>query len=100
MQLSGEYFSFEELCYATEMSSQTVIDIIDHGIVEPVGSDPDSWRFSMQMVSISKKAYRLHRDLEIDWSGIALAISLLEELDQLRDENRHLRKRLERFLGD
>ena len=100
MELNGQYFSFEELCYATAMSSQTVKEIINHGIIEPVGSDPDNWRFSMQMVSISKKAYRLHRDLEIDWSGIALAISLLEELEQLRDENRHLRKRLERFLSD
>jgi MerR HTH family regulatory protein len=40
------------------------------------------------MISLTQKAVRLHRDLDIEWSGIALAIGLIEELEQLRDENK------------
>ena len=91
-------FTFEQLCATTSLSSQTVIEIIDHGIVDPEGSDLESWRFDAEMISIAEKASRLHRDLEIDWSGIALALSLLDEVAQLRRENQHLRARLNRFL--
>ncbi|MDB4426779.1 chaperone modulatory protein CbpM [Porticoccaceae bacterium] len=98
MDLSAQYFSLEEICYATQNPSQTIIEIVNQGIVEPEGAGPETWLFNTQMISVTKRACRLHRDLEIDWSGIALAISLIEELDQLRDENQRLRKRLERFL--
>jgi len=100
MDLNAQYFSFEELCNATQTPSQTIIEIINYGIVEPEGSGPETWLFNTQMISVTKKACRLHRDLEIDWSGIALAISLLEEIDQLRDENQRLRNRLKRFFDE
>jgi chaperone modulatory protein CbpM len=98
MDLNAQYLSLEEICFATQNPSQTIIEIVNQGIVEPEGSGPETWVFNTQMISVTKRACRLHRDLEIDWSGIALAISLIEELDQLRDENQRLRKRLERFL--
>jgi chaperone modulatory protein CbpM len=47
------------------------------------------------MLTVTKKACRLHNDLDIDWAGIALAISLLDELEQLRQENRELHRRLQ-----
>ena len=98
IDLNAQYLSLEEICFATQNPSQTIIEIVNQGIVEPEGSGPETWVFNTQMISVTKRACRLHRDLEIDWSGIALAISLIEELDQLRDENQRLRKRLERFL--
>ena len=99
MDHNAQYLSLEEICFATQNPSQTIIEIVNQGIVEPEGSGPETWVFNTQMISVTKRACRLHRDLEIDWSGIALAISLIEELDQLRDENQRLRKRLERFLN-
>ena len=98
--MKSSYFSFQELCNITALPSQTIIEIVDQGIVQPEGSDPQTWMFNSQMVSVTKKACRLHDDLEIDWSGIALAISLLEELEELRYENRQLKARLDRFVVD
>jgi len=98
MDPNAQYLTLDEICYATQSPSQTIIEIVNQGIVEPEGSGPETWVFNTQMISVTKRACRLHRDLEIDWSGIALAISLIEELDQLRDENQRLRQRLERFL--
>ena len=97
--METQYFSFQELCNVTALPSQTLIAIVDHGIIDPEGSDPETWLFSTQMISVTKKACRLHDDLEIDWSGIALAISLLEELEQMRHENQQLRAQLNRFIA-
>ncbi len=94
------YFSFAEVCDASELSSSVVIEVVEHGIVEPQGADPDSWAFDAQMIALVKKAYRLHSDLGIDWAGIALAMHLLEELESLRTENQTLKSRLGRFVPD
>jgi chaperone modulatory protein CbpM len=91
------YFSFEELCDVTELTSHIVIEVVEHGIVEPRGNDPASWVFDIEMITVTKKAVRLHRDLGIDWTGIALAINLLDEVELLRLENEELKRRLERF---
>jgi len=98
--LETHYFSFEELCDVTELSSHIIIEVVEHGIVEPEGNDPETWSFDMQMVTVTKKACRLHNDLGIDWSGIALAISLLDEVEQLRSENEKLANRLKRFVPE
>lgn len=88
----------EELCEVTELPSNIVIEIVEQGIVEPAGDSPQDWVFNTQMISVTKKAVRLHRDLDIDWPGIALAISLIDEIEMLREENRDLLQRLRRFV--
>ncbi|MFT6010982.1 MAG: chaperone modulatory protein CbpM [Candidatus Azotimanducaceae bacterium] len=98
--LETRYFSFEELCDVTELSSHVIVEVVEHGIIEPEGSDPNTWSFDTQMITVTKKACRLHHDLGIDWSGIALAISLLDEVEQLRLENEKLKRRLQRFTLD
>lgn len=96
--LEPRYYSFEELCDVTELSSHVIIEIVEHGIVEPEGADPQHWSFNTQMITVTKKACRLHRDLGIDWQGIALAINLMDELEQLRAQNQQLQSRLNRFI--
>lgn len=64
--LTEQTISFKEICYVTELSSQTIIEIVEQGIVSPVGDLPEHWVFNANMVTITKKAYRLHRDLDID----------------------------------
>ena len=85
-----EQLDLQELCQATSISAEIVIEIVEHGIIEPVGHSPEEWFFSPQMITTTRKAVRLHRDLEINWTGIALAVSLLDELEQLRDKNKAL----------
>ena len=89
--------SLDELCQATELPTATVIEIVEQGIVEPSGGSPESWVFTTQMIVVTKKAQRLHRDLGIDWSGIALALCLIDELEQLRQKNRRLQRQLSKF---
>jgi len=93
-------FSLQDLCHCTELPTATVIELVEQGIVEPEGNSPENWLFSTHMVLVTKKAQRLHADLEIDWSGIALALRLIDEVEQLREENKRLKYQLGRFIQD
>ncbi|TBU71750.1 chaperone modulatory protein CbpM [Pseudomonas daroniae] len=89
--------SLEECCQATHLSVETLIELVEHGIVEPQGPEPRHWRFDSEALSVLRHAARLRRELELDWAAIALALDLLAEVKTLRAENQRLRRRLERF---
>ena len=52
------------------------------------------------MICTAKRALRLQRELHLDWSSIAMVLSLLEERDRLRNDNQKLQAQLQRFLQD
>lgn len=89
-----------ELSRTVGAPAETIVEIVEQGIVEPKGSEPENWQFDSYMISMTRKALRLHQDLKIEWSGIALAMNLLDELEQLREQNKRLQQRLDRFLAD
>lgn len=86
-----------ELCEEMHLSRQTLIELVEYGIVEPQGGDPDSWRFDPHWVCVTRRAVRLHRDLGIDWPGVAVIVDLIAQRERLRHENNQLRQRLQRF---
>lgn len=88
----------QEFCQVVDMPAAFVIEIVEHGILEPQGRQPDEWLFDSAALSIAKRAVKLHHELQLEWDGVALAINLLEELERVRAENRMLRQRLGRFL--
>ncbi|MCU1749138.1 chaperone modulator CbpM [Pseudomonas sp. 6D_7.1_Bac1] len=87
-----------EFCEVTDLSAAYVIEIVEHGILEPQGALPKDWRFNDYELTVAKRAAKLRRDLELEWEGVALALDLLEEVQQLRAENRMLRQRLGRLV--
>jgi chaperone modulatory protein CbpM len=89
-----------EVCEAAEIPEQQLANIVDQGIVEPHGTTPQDWKFDTEMVVMIRKAVRLHHDLEIDWTGVAVTIQLLDEVDKLRFENQQLLQRLARFMHE
>ena len=92
--------SLDEMCEATDTSFTSLLELVEHGIVDPEGDTPANWLFERQNIAIIRRAYRLHDDLNIDWPGIALAMDLLNELESLRAENHSLKRRLKRFIND
>lgn len=87
-----------EFCEAADLSDVYVIEIVEHGILEPQGAQPREWRFTDYELVLAKRAAKLRRDLELEWEGVALALDLLEEVQELRAENRMLRQRLARLV--
>ena len=88
----------QTFCQEADLPAAYVIEIVEHGIVEPSGRTPEEWLFDEQASVLARRAAKLQRDLDLEWEGVALALELLEEVQQLRSENSMLRQRLARFL--
>ncbi|MBM7061281.1 chaperone modulatory protein CbpM [Pseudomonas sp. UL073] len=93
-------FSVDEVCQLVGLQRTYLVEIVAHGIVEPHGAQPEVWRFDQGALHLLRRAARLHRELALDWPGVAVALDLMGELEQLRHENRQLRQRLGRFQDD
>jgi hypothetical protein len=46
----------EELAQITHTSIETIISLVDYGVVEPAGQTPESWEFDDVMIRVVKKA--------------------------------------------
>lgn len=90
--------TLEEVCEIADVPTEVLITIVEEGILEPTGASPKEWYFDTYMLSIAKRASRLHRDFDIEWTGIPLYLDMIEELEKLRTENKTLKQRLGRFL--
>ncbi|UZR28484.1 chaperone modulator CbpM [Methylococcus mesophilus] len=86
-------FSLLEVCDYCRIDPSDIIEMIEEGIAEPEGSSSEDWRFSARALRRVQLALRLQRDLRVNTAGAALALELLEELEQLRrhaQDTRHL----------
>lgn len=73
-----------DLCAACELSSERVLELVEEGVIEPLGDEPTQWRFRGLSIRRVRRAQRLARDLGVNDAGAALALDLLEELERLR----------------
>ena len=76
--------SLSDLCRVCTVTSERVVQLVDEGLVEPLGRDPAEWRFSGRSVRRVLVAERLSRDLRLNAAGAALVLDLLDEVQQLR----------------
>jgi len=76
--------SLGELCRASRLSAERVIELADEGIVEPIGRSPETWRFRGVSLRRIRCAQRLEEDLGVNTAGVALVLDLLDELEHLR----------------
>lgn len=77
-------FTLSELCAVCSVAEQLVVEIVAEGIVEPIGSGPQHWRFSGIAVARIQRVVRLQQEFEVNLPGAALALDLLEEIARLR----------------
>jgi chaperone modulatory protein CbpM len=75
-----------ELCQAVSAPEARVVAWVFEGVLEPVGEQPQDWRFSGPSLRRARLAERLTRDLEVNPAGVALALDLLDEIAALRAE--------------
>ena len=75
-----------ELCRACAAPAETVIALVEEGVLAPTGASPAHWRFGGLYVRRARIALRLQRDLGINLPGVALALQLLEEVETLRNQ--------------
>ena len=86
-------FTLHELCRACGVHAELVIEMVEEGVLEPRGGAPAEWRFAGSAVIRAQKALNLARDLRVNWPGAALVLDLLEEMEQLRLDQRTAKHR-------
>jgi len=80
------HITMVELAQATHTPEDLIMAWVSEGVLSPAGASPEDWRFSGNSLQRAKTAARLMHDLELNLPGVALALNLLEELDQLRSQ--------------
>ncbi|MDW8845136.1 chaperone modulator CbpM [Erwinia sp. P7711] len=86
-----------EICRSVDISPEELTEVVGLGVITPTESEPQ-WVFDYYAVHQLRRARRLQIELDLEWSGIALALTLLDKVDRLEKENLLLRRQLERLL--
>jgi DNA-binding transcriptional MerR regulator len=79
-------YTLEILAEITGVSTQTIVHYQEHGIMRHRGP-----QFDDEAVRALRRIEHLRETCELNLSGLKLLASLLEEVEQLRDELRALR---------
>ena len=74
----------EELCLACNVEANWITELVEHGVIEAIGQVSAEWRFTSLTIVRIAKAKRLERDLNLNVSGLAVVLDLLDEIDDLR----------------
>lgn len=83
-------FSLIEMCRTCHVQADVVIELVEVGVLEPRGREPDQWRFDGHAILRLRRALNLQRDLDINLAGAALALDLLDEIERLYERLRTL----------
>ena len=73
-----------DICRACMTHAESIIELVDEGIITPLGDGPQRWVFTGVHLRRARVVLRLQSDLGVNRAGAALAVQLLEEIDALR----------------
>lgn len=79
-----ESVTLSDLCRICGSHADWIIELVQEGIIEPVGGSRGKWRFESTSITVVRKVQRLQRDLDINLPGIALLLTLAEENARLK----------------
>ncbi|MEQ1748887.1 MAG: chaperone modulator CbpM [Prosthecobacter sp.] len=77
-------YTLEILTEITGVSSQTIVQYQEHGLIRPPLDD--------EAVRALRRIEHLRETCEMNFAGLKLLTSLLEEVEQLREEKRVLQR--------
>lgn len=83
-----------ELCECLNTEQGFVINCVQFGIVEVAGNSEESWTFTHTALTRIRRAWNLHRDLDINHSGLGVVLDLLDDRDEMWQRMEALEQRL------
>lgn len=86
----------EELAQASGLSREDIQALVDLGVLEPQEAAGQGMVFAARTLTVTRTARRLKHDFELDATGLALALSYLERIEELEQELRQLQCHLPR----
>jgi chaperone modulatory protein CbpM len=79
-------FTLIDLCQSCTAQEEQIIEMVEEGMLIPIGNSPSNWRFSGISHRHVEIALHLQRDLRVNLPGAALVIELLDEIEGLHRE--------------
>jgi chaperone modulatory protein CbpM len=77
--------SIKDLSRMCQVEERHIVEFVEEGVLNVVEMSSE-WHFTGDALRRARLAVRLERDLELNLAGVALALDLIEELQQLRRE--------------
>lgn len=84
--------SFVEVCHQYNIPENLLIEMVEYGLFPDQPTDKAKIALDQKALRRLESAFRLHRDLEINLPGVALALELLEKIEAMQHELDILRK--------
>ncbi len=78
--------TLRQLCDACQVRADYVLELVEEGVIDPSGIEHSHWCFNGISIKRVRKARHLQQDLGINTAGIALALELIDEVEQLRSQ--------------
>jgi len=85
-----EYISLIHLCRYCNHSQEEIAELVNEGILEPLGSQRHEWRFTFSAIGRVKKVRRLQKDFELNLPASGLVIHLLDRIEELESKLKFL----------
>ena len=79
----GTEITLVHLCRSCSVQAEIVEAMVEQGILEPAGKRGHHWCFPASSIQRIRIALRLQRDLDVNLAGAALALELLERIEEL-----------------
>jgi chaperone modulatory protein CbpM len=76
--------AFAELLRISGFERDQLLELIECGVLEPRGERESEWRFPSQALAVTRRASRLRSEFELDSHAVALALGLLDRIDDLQ----------------
>ena len=77
--------TIKDLSRMCNVEERHIVEFVEEGVLNVVEVSSE-WHFTGDTLRRARLAVRLERDLELNLAGVALALDLIEELQQLRRE--------------
>lgn len=79
----GTQITIVQLCRSCAVRAETIEDMVELGVLEPLGKRGRHWCFPANSIKRTRTALHLQRDLGVNLAGAALALELLERIAEL-----------------
>jgi chaperone modulatory protein CbpM len=76
-------FTLAELCRCCAVEAELIEALVEQGILEPIGRRGRHWCFPSSSLRRTRITLHLQRDLGVNLEGAALALDLLERIEEL-----------------
>jgi chaperone modulatory protein CbpM len=86
--------SLAQLCRLSNQPAESILEMMEYGVIEPYQHSTEKWLFKGDSVHRLRCAKRLKKDLDVNTAGAALALDLLQEMEQMRMRLRRLEEQL------